>query len=477
MNRISLRIFLGVWLTLLAVITVTVGIVVALVARAPPAGEPAPFMTQAASALARDGREGLQRWLAGPAQDLPYFLVYVLDDAGRDLLGRTPVGPVRSWPVWQGGPLPGAPGVTYAPGNPMPMLTGPDGARYAIVTLPPPWSPFRALARPKVFAVVVAVALGLTALISWLVASSMTRPIRDLRRHIEHVRGGDLARHIPAATLNRGDEIGDLGRSFASMTAHVRQLIGARERLLRDVSHELRSPLARIRMALALARQPGADVDAQIVRLETEVQRMDDLIAQILALSRLAEDSDSFSRGDFDLAELVDRIATDAEFEARSTGRSVQWAAPQDPVLVAGNEHWLGAAIENVVRNAVRYGPAGQPVEIELTTSDSRARLRVRDHGSGVGEAELARIFEPFYRTASARERESGGEGLGLAIAERVLRLHEGSALARNAPGGGFIVELTLPAKAGVLPPLTQLSAATSPGPPPSAPCHHDDRA
>lgn len=454
MNRISLRIFLGIWLTLLAVITVTVGIVVALVAGAPPAGEPAPFMTQAASALARDGREGLQRWLAGPAQDLPYFLVYVLDDAGRDLLGRTPVGPVRSWPVWQGGPLPGAPGVTYAPGNPMPTLTGPDGARYAIVTLPPPWSPFRALARPEVFAVVVGVALGLTALISWLVASSMTRPIRDLRRHIEHVRGGDLARHIPAATLNRGDEIGDLGRSFASMTAHLGQLIAARGRLLRDVSHELRSPLARIRMALALAlaRQPGANVDAQIVRLETDAQRMDDLIAQILALSRLGDDPSSFTRADLDLAELVDRIATDADFEARSAGRSVHWATPPDPVLVAGNEHWLGAAIENVVRNAVRYGPAGQPIEISLTATDSRASLRVRDHGSGVGEADLTRIFEPFFRTASARERESGGEGLGLAITERVIRLHAGSAVGRNAPDGGFIVELTLPAKTSMPP-------------------------
>jgi signal transduction histidine kinase len=452
MNRISLRIFLGIWLTLLAVIIVTVGIVVALVAGAPQAGEPAPFMTQAASALARDGREGLRRWLAGPGQDLPYFLVYVLDDAGRDLLGRTPVGPVRSWPVWQGGPLPGAPGVTYAPGNPMPTLTGADGARYAIVTLPPPWSPFRALARPLVFAVVVGAALSLTALVSWLVALSMTRPIRDLKRHTEHVRGGDLARPIPAATLNRGDEIGDLGRSFASMTAHLGELVGARERLLRDVSHELRSPLARIRLALALARQPGADVDTQLVRLETDAQRMDDLITQILALSRLGEGSSSFSKADVDLAELVDRIAADADFEARSTGRRVQWAAPQDPVLVTGNEHWLGAAIENVVRNAVRYGPAGQAIEINLTATEGRASVRVRDHGSGVGEAELTRIFEPFYRTASARERESGGEGLGLAITERVMRLHGGSTLARNSPDGGFMVELTLPAITGMAP-------------------------
>ena len=452
MSRISVRIFLGFWLTLVAIIGVTVGLVVGLVSRSPVAGEPAAFVQGAALALAQGGRDGLRTWLAGPGQRLPYFFVYVLDDAGRDLLGRTLVEPVRRWPRLGSWPLPGAPGVTYTAGSPMPTLTGPDGARYSIVTLPPPWSPFRALARPQVMATVVAIALSLTALISAILALSLTRPIRILKRHTEEFRDGDFGHRIPAAALDRRDEIGDLGRSFSSMTTRIQELLTARERLLRDVSHELRSPLARMKMALALARQPGADPALQIARIETDTQRMDDIIGQILALSRLDAPELELDAVMLDLVELVDRIAVDAAFEAKAIGRTLVWDAPDRPVPVTANAHWLGSAIENAVRNAVRYGPPGKPVEIELKVATDRTSVHIRDHGAGVPETELARIFEPFYRTTVAQQREPGGEGLGLAITERVMRLHGGTAAARNAAGGGLLVELTIPSGASTAP-------------------------
>ncbi len=447
MNRISLRIFLGVWLTLLVVIGSTIGLALVLVARASPAGEPEPFIADAAQALAHGGREGLRQWLAGPGQELPYFLVYVLDESGRDLLGRTPVGPLRSWPSGKTVTLPTTPGVSYAPGRPMPTIAGPDGVRYSIVTLPPAWSPFRGLARTGNLAAALASACGLTALISWVLAASLTRPIRELTRHTESIGRGDLDREIPAQTLERGDEIGDLGRSFSTMTARLRELLEAHEQLLRDVSHELRSPVARMKMALALARQPAGDVATQLTRLEGEAQRMDDMVGQILALTRLHSAAGALALARVDLAELVDGIAADAGFEAESTGRSIHWASSTPSVFVLANEHWLGSAIENVVRNAIRYGAPGQPVEIELDATTEVLSLQIRDYGAGVPSDELSRIFTPFYRTTAAREGAISGEGLGLAITYRIMRLHGGTARARNAAeGSGLIVELTLPA-------------------------------
>lgn len=446
MNRISLRIFAGVWLTLLLVIASTLGFAVVLVAGGTQTGQPEPFIIDAGEALAKGGREGLRQWLAGPAQELPYFLVYVLDESGRDLRGRTPIRPVRTWPDSKAISLRVAPGIIYEPGRPMPVITGPDGARYTIVTLPPYWSPFRLLARPQNLAIAVAGACLVTALISWLLAASLARPVRELTKHTESIGRGELDGTIPESTLQRGDEIGDLGRSFSSMTIRIRELLATHEQLLRDVSHELRSPLARLKMVVALMRQSADDLPDQLTRIDREVQRIEDTVGQILALTRLSSAAGVLEKERVDIAELVNRIVADACFEVESTSRSIRWTPSTQAVFVLANPIWLGAAIENVVRNALRYGAPGQPVVIQLGTSTNAVSLRVRDYGNGVPENELARIFTPFYRTAAAREQSNQGEGLGLAITYRVMQLHGGSARAQNASDNhGLIVELTLP--------------------------------
>jgi two-component system sensor histidine kinase CpxA len=292
----------------------------------------------------------------------------------------------------------------------------------------------------------VAGACLVTALISWFLAASLARPVRELTKHTESIGRGELDGTIPESTLQRGDEIGDLGRSFSSMTIRIRELLATHEQLLRDVSHELRSPLARLKMVVALVRQSADDLPDQLTRIDREVQRMEDTVGQILALTRLSSAAGVLEQERVDIAELVNRIVADACFEVESTSRSIRWTPSTQGVFVLANPVWLSAAIENVVRNALRYGAPGQPVVIQLDTSTNAVLLRVRDYGNGVPENELSRIFTPFYRTAAAREQSNQGEGLGLAITYRVMQLHGGSARAQNASGNhGLIVELTLP--------------------------------
>jgi signal transduction histidine kinase len=236
------------------------------------------------------------------------------------------------------------------------------------------------------------------------------------------------------------------------MAARLATLIEVREQLLRDVSHELRSPLARMRLATGLARQPGADVPRQLGRLEDEIERLDELIGRVLDVARLDSGAGAISPEPVDVVELVERLAADARFEAEASGRRVDWTPPGQPLQVSADPGWLTAAIENVVRNALRHTPAGTAVGIELQPdAGGGARLVVTDAGPGVPDGELQRIFEPFHRVAAARERASGGAGLGLAIAARVLRAHGGSIEAHNlrdapdATPAGLAITLRLP--------------------------------
>jgi len=223
----------------------------------------------------------------------------------------------------------------------------------------------------------------------------------------------------------------------------------AQRHLLRDISHELRSPLARLIVALELARQrSGKEAKGALERIEEEAERLNDLIGQLLTLTQLESGGERIERGPVPLKELIESIAADADFEAQTRGRNVR-ALVEDDFAVQGSEELLRRGIENVVRNAVRYTAEGTQVEIAVSRrrgdSGDSVVIRVRDHGPGVPEEVLARIFLPFYRVADARDRQSGGTGIGLAITERAVRLHNGTVAAANAPDGGLIVEITLP--------------------------------
>jgi two-component system sensor histidine kinase CpxA len=228
------------------------------------------------------------------------------------------------------------------------------------------------------------------------------------------------------------------------MAVRLHSQIASKEVLLRDISHELRSPLTRLRVALGLARRGGGDVETQFNRIERDIERLDALIGETLQLSRLSDSVQTFVCERVDLGLLLNEVIEDAQLEANASGKSVALSTSLD-LCIDGNLELLRRAIDNVLRNAIRFEPPGGSVAVSTRVDPNGATITVGDHGQGVPEHDLERIFEAFYRVAEARERNSGGTGLGLAITARVMALHGGYAKAHNAPDGGLIVELHFP--------------------------------
>jgi two-component system sensor histidine kinase CpxA len=238
------------------------------------------------------------------------------------------------------------------------------------------------------------------------------------------------------------------------MAERIETLLKAQSRLLNDISHELRSPLARLNVALGLARQ-RANVESgdMLDRIELEASRLNELIGRILTLARLEDGEQRVPQTPVPLNEIVVSVTEDAEFEAQARRCHVRTTIPEGDWDVRGNASLLHSAVENVVRNAIRYTQEGSSVDIELARSATggthEAVLRVSDSGPGVPEEVLAKLFEPFYRLDDARGRQTGGVGLGLAITERAVRFHGGKVAAFNRQGGGLVVEIRLPLIAG----------------------------
>ena len=279
--------------------------------------------------------------------------------------------------------------------------------------------------------------LALVALIvSFMLALYLTTPIRKLRNATNRLADGDLKTRVESRLGRRHDELGDLARDFDDMAARIESLITSQVRLSRDVSHELRSPLARLNVALEIAKHKAHPETQPILdRIETESQRLNDMIGRLLTLARLESGAHEIGHTKVDLTELVRDVAADADFEARANGRYVN-VLETDRCTVIGTENLLRSAIENVLRNAVRYTPEGTAVDVSLTRENGHARVTVSDHGGGVPEGELEHLFEPFYRVSEARERKTGGIGLGLAIAEQAVLAHKGTIKASNHDGG-----------------------------------------
>jgi signal transduction histidine kinase len=281
----------------------------------------------------------------------------------------------------------------------------------------------------------------------WL-ARYLSTPIVELRGATQELSDGNLAARVDERLLKRRDEIGYLGRDFNVMASRIESLVAAQRQLLGDISHELRSPLARLGVALGLARRRGnLEVSSALERIEREAERMNQMIGQLLTLSQLESGTDTLSKVPIDLGALVQEVADDADFEARSRQRSVRIIA-NEGCTVNGVCDLLQSAIENVVRNAVRHTAQGTEVSIALhcgdVNGDRQAVISVRDHGRGVPEEAIEEIFRAFYRVEHARDRKTGGSGLGLAIAARAVHLHGGTIKAANAPDGGLTVEIRL---------------------------------
>jgi two-component system sensor histidine kinase CpxA len=289
--------------------------------------------------------------------------------------------------------------------------------------------------------------LLIVGLISLVITRHITSPILRLRLVANQLAQGNLAARVGSDSMQRKDELAELSKDFDHMAAQIQTLMASQQRLLSDISHELRSPLARLSVALGLARRSASlETASALNRIERETQRLNELIAGLLQLARMESGSEKIPREIVNLDLLLKDVAADANFEARSRNRGVR-VAVNTPCQVQGNPELLRSAIENVVRNAINYTPENTEVVATLTCEDnaSSAVVRVCDQGPGVPESALANIFQPFYRVEAARDRSTGGTGLGLSITDRAIRGHGGSVQAQNVPGSGLQIELHLP--------------------------------
>ncbi len=281
--------------------------------------------------------------------------------------------------------------------------------------------------------------IGLVALLCYAFAYHLTSPVRRLRTALDRFGHGDLSAR---AIINRKDELGQLAASFNQMADRIQTLLAAERRLLLDISHELRSPLARLGVAVELARS-GEDRDHMLDRIQKEADRLNELVAELLQVTRVEGDPSMQKHEAVPLDELLADIVYDSLLEAQAKDCRLLLKAPA-AVTLHGDEELIRRAVENVIRNAIRYAPPGTPIDIELRKAGDTAQISVRDYGPGVPEEALPRIFDPFYRVDSDRNRVSGGLGLGLAIARRSVELHRGKLTARNA-NPGLLVTIEFP--------------------------------
>jgi two-component system sensor histidine kinase CpxA len=440
MHSLYWRIFLAFWvaLALILVGTVTVAVNVALQHRAErPWVLRGQLFAQAARAFEDGGPEALKAWLESLKANDFFSRTYVVTPSGQDMLNR---------------PLPGAlngqtgASVPIAPIGGALVLVTADGSTYHVVVGPVRESPrlFGELELPGVPTATLLIALGVSAAICFLLARYLVAPVDRLRRATRRMAGGDLNVRVLPTLHGRQDDLALLAADLDTMAERLRTLLETKQQLLRDVSHELRSPLARLQLALTLAMRDPSAAERQLKRIAREADRLEELISRTLALARLEIPAHSIERSGVSVGELLASIVDDVTIEADARGCPVSLRLSGE-VRVSGDPELLRSMFENVIRNAVQHSPAGGPVGITVTPGDDVITIQVRDHGRGVPEEELKLIFEPFYRVDKARDPAEGGAGLGLAIAQRAVDLHGGFIEARNAASGGLIVSIKLP--------------------------------
>lgn len=392
-----------------------------------------------------EGREGLVKWLQklDRSEAIPYLLI---DKSGNEILDRKisshqamrlkrhlqqPDSSKRKQSWWHRG-----------------EVKLPDGTQYRLVPDFQGATLGRALSRPRVIAIPVLVAAVISGLVCFLLVRYLTTPVLRLSEAVRQFSDGDLGMRVRPSMGRRKDEIAELANDFDRMAERLQELIRSHKQLLNDVSHELRSPLARLQVALGLARQSASREDnPELDRIEREAERLNEMIGQLLSLARLDSGAVPTNLVTVDLETILAEVVDNADYEASALNRHVR-VSKSSPVSVEADEGLLRSALENVVRNAVHYTSEGTSVDITLSSMEKRQNwieIRVTDHGLGVPDEMLSGLFEPFMRVDDARDRESGGYGLGLAIAKRAINKHGGEIFATNTSHGGLMVSILLP--------------------------------
>jgi two-component system sensor histidine kinase CpxA len=449
MKSLFLRIFISFWVAQALFVVLAILVTITLRPRSSTwEALRTTVLNESVTAYEQGGEDGLRQYF----EDLDrtqHVHAYLFDEQGNEVSRR----PAPEWAmrVAGGGPRTPHDGFLFpAPPMQRDSRASSDGKhRYTVVLGMPPGP--RVFFGPRGLPVPgLIIAIISSGIVCYLLSWYMTKPIVRLRTAARQLAAGDLTARTGAPATTRKDEVAGLMRDFDAMAERIETLLKAQSRLLNDISHELRSPLARLNVALGLARQRVgvASVD-MLDRIELEASRLNELIGRILTLARLEDGEQLVPQTPVPLDEIVTSVTEDAEFEAQARHCHVHTSIPEGEWQVRGNASLLHSAVENVVRNAIRYTQEGTSVDVALTsevrTGAHEAVLRVSDSGPGVPADALGKLFEPFYRLDDARGRQTGGVGLGLAITERAVRFHGGRVKAFNREAGGLVVEIRLP--------------------------------
>lgn len=426
-------------------------------------------LTQDARQVARlQGRDGLARWVQAMDQRYSALKIYVLDTQDTEILGRTLPARMHDWLSAYRAASDHSPQADYLRPDPIgervswwqpQLLVLPDGSDLLMLFLPFDSSHWEVLGLSPVALALLLFALAVTAPFCWALTRHVTAPLTQLRLATQALAAGKLDAHTPEKLAGRKDELGLLSRDFNAMADRLKALVDTREQLLHNIAHELRSPLARLRLASELARRKDERQDVQLDRIERECERLDALVGSTLRLARVGaqpEPSDTL-----DLAAIVNDVVDDARFEADALHLNIVWEAPP-PVLVRGERDSLASAIENVLRNALRFAPAHSAIRVRLLANASEACLEIEDRGPGVPAQDLESLFEPFYRSPSGKNTPGSGAGLGLSIAQAAIAAHKGTISARNLSPHGLSVRIELPREPYARPAATGRASAAA---------------
>ena len=298
---------------------------------------------------------------------------------------------------------------------------------------------------------IIGIAIPISVLLSMLIARYLVRPLKSFEQAGMQLADGDLSARVNPKVSARGDELADFANTFDHMAERIEHLVNSHKDLLRDVSHELRSPLARVHAALSLARQrTGGAVDGEMDRIELELERLDNLIGKLLTFARLDSRRMLPDEQPVDVESVLADVVSDAAIEGEPDNKAVA-LIESSALRVMGDAELLSSCFENIIRNAIRHTPSGTVVEVSLKASaDGRhCVVDVRDHGPGIDEQHLETVFELFRKFDDKGGENTGSSGIGLSIAKKVVTLHKGEISAANAPDGGLIVTVSLPLQDG----------------------------